>query len=319
MHTRSNPFAALLVAACLTSFATEAAGQIKGTGGHPSGLKNPFYAFNNSMRGKQPSDPAAQAGLLAELGYDGIEGYSLDELPRLAEEMHKRELKVATIYFKVDLDAKDSPYDQRIVGYLRTFLKDRGVILTVHLHSKRFKPSDPEGDAVAVPILRELADLAHANGAKVAVYNHVGVWAESIDDGIRLSKKVNRRNFGAAFNLCHWLSLEGEVDLGKRLDAIAPYLLSVTLCGADGGPGARGASWDKLIQPLDQGSFDNFALLKEIVKRGYRGPIGLQCFNISLPARDHLTRSIQAWSALKQRFTTRAGNSKESSQAALPH
>jgi sugar phosphate isomerase/epimerase len=305
MHTRSNPFAALLVAACLTSFATEAAGQIKGTGGHPSGLKNPFYAFNNSMRGKQPSDPAAQAGLLAELGYDGIEGYSLDELPRLAEEMHKRELKVATIYFKVDIDAKDSPYDQRIVGYLRTFLKDRGVILTVHLHSKRFKSSDPAGDAVAVPILRELADLAHAHGAKVAVYNHVSFWAESIDDGIRLSKKVNRRNFGAAFNLCHWLALEGETDLGKRLDAIAPYLLSVTLCGADGGPGAKGASWDKLIQPLDQGSFDNLALLKAVVKRGYTGPIGLQCYNIRLPARDHLTRSIQAWSAFEKRLTSR--------------
>jgi sugar phosphate isomerase/epimerase len=305
MHTRSNPFGALLVAACLTSFATEAAGQSKGTEPQLSELKNPFYAFNNSMRGQQPSDPAAQAGLLAELGYDGIEGYSLDELPRLAEEVHKRELEISTIYFKVDIDAEGKPYDQRIVEYLQTFLKDRGVILTVHLHSKRFKSSDPEGDAVAVPILRELADLAHANGAKVAVYNHVSFWAESIDDGIRLSKKVNRRNFGAAFNLCHWLALEGETDMGKRLDAIAPYLLSVTLCGADGGPGAKGASWDKLIQPLDQGSFDNLALLKEVVKRGYTGPIGLQCYNIRLPARDHLTRSIQAWTSLKSRFTNR--------------
>jgi len=159
---------------------------------------------------------------------------------------------------------------------------------------------------VIAEIGRQICDgLAHAHGAKVAVYNHVSFWAESIDDGIRLSKKVNRRNFGAAFNLCHWLSLEGETDLGKRLDAIAPYLLSVTLCGADGGPGAKGASWDRLIQPLDQGSFDNLALLKAVVKRGYTGPIGLQCYNIRLPARDHLTRSIQAWSAFEQRLTGR--------------
>ena len=302
MYTRAHPFGALLLAACLTLFATEAAGQTKETEALQGGLKNPFYAFNNSMRGQEPFDPGAQAGLLAELGYDGIEGYSLDELPRLAEEMHKRELKIATIYFKVDIDAEDKAYDQRIGEYLKTFLRDRGVILTVHLHSKRFKPSDPEGDAVAVPILRELADLAHAHGAKVAVYNHVSFWAESIDDGIRLSKKVNRRNFGAAFNLCHWLALEGETDLGTRLDAIAPYLLSVTLCGADGGPGAKGASWNKLIQPLDRGSFDNLAFLKEIVRRGYTGPIGLQCYNISLPARDHLTRSIEAWSGFKQGF-----------------
>jgi len=310
MYNKAHPFRALLVAACITLFAAEAAGQVKKTQALQGELKNPFYAFNNSMRGKPPSDPAAQAGLLAELGYDGIEGYSLDELPRLAEEMHKRELTVATIYFMVDIDAKDSPYDQRIVEYLKTFLKDRGVILTVHLHSKRFKSSDPEGDAVAVPILRELADLAHAHGAKVAVYNHVSFWAESIDDGIRLSKKVNRRNFGAAFNLCHWLALEGETDMGERLDAIAPYLLSVTLCGADGGTGAKGASWDKLIQPLDQGSFDNLALLKEVVRRGYTGPIGLQCYNISLPARDHLNRSIQAWRGFKQGFDARQPNDR---------
>lgn len=305
MYTKAHPFGALLLAACLTSFATEAGGQTKETEALQGGLKNAFYAFNNSMRGQEPSDPAAQAGLLAELGYDGIEGYSLDELPGLAEEMHKRELKIATIYFKVDIDAEDKAYDQRIVEYLKTFLKDRGVILTVHLHSKRFKSSDPEGDAFAVPILRELADLAHAHGAKVAVYNHVNNWAESIDDGIRLSKKVNRRNFGAAFNLCHWLALEGETDMGERLDAIAPYLLSVTLCGADGGAGAKGASWNKLIQPLDRGSFDNLAFLREIVRRGYKGPIGLQCYNISLPARDHLTRSIEAWSGFKQGFDSR--------------
>jgi sugar phosphate isomerase/epimerase len=305
MQIKLSPFGARLLTACFAFLAMGAEGQVIGSGAEQDGLKNSLYAFNNSMRGKQPSDPAAQAELLAELGYDGIEGYSLDELPRLAEEMHKRELKIATIYFKVDIDAKDSPYDQRIVEYLQTFLKDRGVILTVHLHSKRFKSSDPEGDAIAVPILRELADLAHANGAKIAVYNHVSFWAESIDDGIRLSKKVNRRNFGAAFNLCHWLALEGETDMGKRLDAIAPYLLSVTLCGADGGPDAKGASWGKLIQPLDQGSFDNLAFLREVVRRGYTGPIGLQCYNISLPAREHLSRSIQAWRALRQRFPTR--------------
>lgn len=305
MQARLNPFGARLLAACLAFLAIGAEGQAIGAGTEQDGLKNPFYAFNNSMRGKQPSDPAAQAELLAELGYDGIEGYSLDELPRLAKEMHRRELELSTIYFKVDIDAEGKAYDQRIVEYLQTFLKDRGVILTVHLHSKQFESSDPEGDVVAVPILRELADIAHANGAKVAVYNHVNFWAESIDDGIRLSKKVNRRNFGAAFNLCHWLALEGETDMDKRLDAIAPYLLSVTLCGADGGPGAKGASWDKLIQPLDQGSFDNLAFLREVVRRGYTGPIGLQCYNISLPARDHLSRSIQAWSAMKKRFPAR--------------
>ncbi|MCP3917154.1 MAG: TIM barrel protein [bacterium] len=266
------------------------------------GLNNPFYAFNNSMRGKGHEAPAEQAALLAELGYDGFEGHALDELPALAEELHERGLKVFTIYFKVDIDADEDPYDPRIERCLETFLKDRGVILTVHLHSKKFGPSDPAGDEHAVPILRRLADVAHENGAQVAVYNHARFWAESIDDGIRLAGKVNRRNFGAAFNLCHWLWKEGERDLEKRLDEIMPYLLSVTICGADGGLDAKGAGWDRLIQTLDQGSFDNFALLRKVVGRGYEGPIGLQCYNVALPSRELLTRSMKAWKVFQRRF-----------------
>ncbi len=271
-------------------------------GAQGAGLTNPFYAFNNSMRGKGPEDPAEQAALLAELGFDGFEGYDLDQLPRLAEELHARGLRVCTIYFQVNIDEGETPYDPRIEEYLATFLKDRGVILTVHLHSQKLRPSDPAGDEHALPILRRLADLAHEHGAQVAVYNHVNFWAESIDDGIRLAKQVNRRNFGAAFNLCHWLHLEGEQDLESRLDAIAPYLLSVTLCGAEGGPEAQGAGWDQLIQPLDRGGFDNLALLRAVIARGYRGPIGLQCYAIPLPAREHLTRSMNAWRELRRRF-----------------
>ena len=265
-------------------------------------LDNPFYAFNNSMRDQGPTDPAEKAALLEELGFDGFEGHNLDLLPRLAEELHQRKLRVYTIYFQVDIDDAEKPYDPRIGEYLATFLADTGVILTVHLHSEKFQRSDPKGDELAVPILRELADLAHRSGAQVAVYNHVGFWAETIDDGIRLSRKVNRRNLGAAFNLCHWLKLEAGQDLSKRLEAIMPYLLSVTICGADGGPDAKGAGWERLIQPLDRGSFDNYAFLEALIERGYTGPIGLQCYAIELPAREHLGRSMKTWQEFRRRF-----------------
>ncbi len=267
------------------------------------GLDNTFYAFNNSMRDQGPTDPAEKAALLEELGFDGFEGHNLDLLPRLAEELHQRKLEVCTIYFQVNIDEEKEPYDPRIGEYLATFLADTGVILTVHLHSKKFQRSDPAGDERAVPILRELADLAHTHGAQVAIYNHVGFWAETIDDGIRLSRKVNRRNLGAAFNLCHWLKLEAGQDLSKRLDATMPFLLSVTICGADGGPDAKGAGWDRLIQPLDRGSFDNFAFLKALIERGYAGPIGLQCYAIELPAREHLGRSMKTWQEFRRRFS----------------
>jgi len=262
--------------------------------GEKERLAPTFYAFNNSMRGKG-LELNEQIGLLSELGFDGYEGHSMEELPKLVKALDKADLKMPTIYFQVDIDNAEQPYDPRIKEYLQTFLQGRGVILTVHMHSQKFKPSDPAGDEFAVPILQRLADLAHEHGAKVAVYHHANQWTESINDGIRLSKKVNRRNLGACFNLCHWLFLEGEVDLAKRLDAIAPYLMSVSICGADSGAEAKGSKWNKLIQPLDQGSFNNLNLLQEIFRRGYRGPVGLQCYGISRQPREHLQRSMKVW------------------------
>ena len=253
-----------------------------------------FYAFNNSMRGKGLS-MEEQVLLLAELGFDGYEGHSMDELPQMIKLLDVAKLKMPTLYFKVDIDNAEQPYDPRIEEYLKTHLKDRGIILTVHLHSKKFSRSDPKGDAVAVPILRKLAALAFDHGAQVAVYPHARFWAEHHDDAIRLSKKVNRRNFGACFNLCHWLCLEGQADLPKRLDGLAPYLMSVSICGADGGPKMEKPNWKKLIQPLDQGSFDNQKLLQELHKRGYRGPIGLQTYGIPEPPKQHLKRSMVVW------------------------
>lgn len=297
------PLFALLVLGLSSS---QASGQTKPDNnlGEKNGVEiqgsSVFYAFNNSMRGKGLS-LEEQIALLVDLGFDGYEGHSMDELPEMAKALDAAGLKMTTLYFKVDIDNAEQPYDPRIEKYLQTFLKDRGIILTVHLHSKKFGRSDPKGDKLAVPILRKLADLAHEHGAKVAVYPHARFWAESIDDGIRLSKKVNRRNFGGAFNLCHWLYLEGDVNLGKRLDAIAPYLMSVSICGADGGPKMEQADWKKLIQPLDKGSFDNQKLVQEVLKRGYRGPIGLQTYGISDPPREHLKRSITAWKSMQAR------------------
>ena len=57
--------------------------------------------------------------------------------------------------------------------------------------------------------------------------------------------------------------------------------------------------WEHYIQPLDKGSFDVGALLRTLMKLGYEGPIGLQCYGIGGDARDHLARSMAAWNKLR--------------------
>ncbi len=57
---------------------------------------------------------------------------------------------------------------------------------------------------------------------------------------------------------------------------------------------------DGLILPLDQGDFDNRALLATLREAGYRGPIGLMCFGVPGDPRDYLARSMKTWRQLNQ-------------------
>jgi len=63
--------------------------------------------------------------------------------------------------------------------------------------------------------------------------------------------------------------------------------------------------WSRLIQPLDQGTFDIHALLKTLRELGYTGPFALMCYGIGGDAREHLTRSIAQWRKLGERLTSR--------------
>ena len=64
------------------------------------------------------------------------------------------------------------------------------------------------------------------------------------------------------------------------------------MCGAQIGANA----WTNgLIQPLDQGDFDNRALLATLREIGYQGPVGIMCFGLPGDAREYLQRSMKTW------------------------
>ena len=97
------------------------------------------------------------------------------------------------------------------------------------------------------------------------------------------------------FNLCHWLKVEGaDRDPVPVLRAALPRLMFVSISGADTGD-TRAMSWDRLIQPLDAGSYDLGAFLRTLRTVGYTGPVGFQGYNIKGEPRDILARSIAAW------------------------
>ncbi|MBI5010968.1 MAG: sugar phosphate isomerase/epimerase [Bacteroidia bacterium] len=166
----------------------------------------------------------------------------------------------------------------------------------MHIHSDKYKPSDPEGDMLAIPIIRKLADYALEYKVNLALYPHSFFWLEKIEDSVRLTEKINRLNVGAVFNLCHFLRTDIRADLEKKLIASIPYLFAVSINGADDGNTSE-MDWNRLIQPLGEGSFDVLSILRLLKDNNYKGPVGLQCYNIPGEPAVFLGKSMKTWNA----------------------
>ena len=50
-----------------------------------------------------------------------------------------------------------------------------------------------------------------------------------------------------------------------------------------------------MIQPLDRGDFEQVAFLRQLRSLGFDGPVGLQCYNVTVPPEENLSRSMVAW------------------------
>jgi len=140
--------------------------------------------------------------------------------------------------------------------------------------------------------------MAHEEGLRVALYPHFNDWMERVKDAVRVTEKVNRRNVGITFNLCHWLRVDDESNMEKLLSLAMPYLFVVTINGAD----SRAKNWDRLIQPLGSGTFDTYKFLKTLNELGYTGPIGLQGYGLGGDVHKNLKRSMNAWRKLSARI-----------------
>jgi len=254
-----------------------------------------FFPFKNSMEDKVPAMDE-QAAVLADIGFDGYDHREMVDLDEAIRALDEHGLKLFTIYFKVDIDAPQSPYNPGLDNAL-PLLKGRGTILWCNTHSKRFKPSDPAGDASAVPIFQGLADRVAPYGVRIAPYPHVNLWVEAPEDTARLARKVDRPNFGTSFNLYHWKALQGERKrpLEQVVKLLTPKLLVISLNGDEG------KTID--IGPLEQEDIEEYyEVLAAFRSAGFRGPVGLQCYAIETDPRVHLRQSMAVWKALTRRL-----------------
>jgi len=283
MSFRSMVLITLVV--LMMSFATLACAQ---------GIPNPFFVFDNGTGRDQKVPLEEQAELVKRTGFAGL-GYSgTRHIPEILQALESRGLRLFSIYVSAHVDGDGPPgYDPGLPQAIQQLKGHNTVIwLAIQGHA-------PDGEARAVTVVREVADLAAASGLRVVLYPHISqhvpcptcdFYVSRIEDAVRIRKLVDRPNAGATFNLCHFLAAQDEPSLDLRLKEALPYLEMVSINGAD-----HQGGWDRLIQPLDRGDFDVYGLVRKLVVMGYKGPIGVQCYQVPGDREENLNRSMAVW------------------------
>ena len=249
----------------------------------------PFFAFDNGLNDVKGFD--AQAALLAELGYAGI-GARPGKHAEMLAALDKHGLKMFATYVTLKATATECPIPDSVVSEIKA-LKGRETIVWLNVGGK-------STDEVVVPAIQKVCDLCAELELKVVIYPHTGCHTDTVATALRLVKAAGRKNLGVSFNLCHFLKQNDPADLGKTIKAAAPHLQLVSINGCDGGD-TRKMNWDRLIRPLGEGTFSVSKVMELLGEVGYEGPIGLQCYAIKQPAKNHLAKSMIAWKKMGEK------------------
>ncbi|NOY41273.1 MAG: sugar phosphate isomerase/epimerase [Planctomycetes bacterium] len=262
----------------------------------PAWAEQPFFAFDNAFR-QEKLPVSEQAAILAELGYDGIGYTGTQNIPQSLSALKAHNLRMFSTYVGVDLSANGTGYDPDLPKAIQQ-LKGEGTILWLYVRAKA-KPLTLDDRAVTA--IRDIARMAEESGLQIAIYPHYKFYVGTIEDALRVAKKVDRKNVGVAFNLCHFLKQHDEEEIKATLAEAMPHLFLVSINGVDRGD-TKSMGWDRLIQPLGKGDFAVENVLRILRQEKYSGAIGLQCYAIPGKPQQHLKQSIEAWRTIAKQL-----------------
>ncbi len=266
-------------------------------------LNNTFYC-QNTLWGFEnyPQSALQKAELIKTIGFSGLEGFGYKDFFELQTALKKNRLAMPVNYVKLNFEA-DRKLKENSASEIKEMIKSSptGSVIYFYLVNESYKDDKESGDKVIVEILHELADYSASFGVKLCVYPHINMYCETVAHSVKLAKMVDRKNYGASMNLCHLLKVEGSEGIDMKIKEFTPYLFAVNICGADDGD-TKQFGWDRLIQPLGQGSFDTYGFVKSLRDNGYLGPIGLQCYNLTGDALETLSQSMETWEGFKEQY-----------------
>ena len=253
-----------------------------------AGLPNQVFAYEFG-----DISPAQQAGFAREYGFAGTVFDHVRDIPERLRALDEAHLQLFFLWLTVDISQVQTKYEPGMEAAIEA-LQGRGSVVWVAIQGTDVGGGAEERTIQAVD---RISDLAARSNLRVALYPHYGFYLARFKDVVRVAERVGRSNVGATFNLCHELRSGFEVDFPQLLERAIPRLYGVTINGAD----RQGRDWNTLIQPLGRGDFDVGELVGRIVKAGYRGPFGIQCYGLKGDPGVYLKQSMAAWRAISLR------------------
>jgi sugar phosphate isomerase/epimerase len=144
-------------------------------------------------------------------------------------------------------------------------------------------------------MVQEVADMANEAGLKVVIYPHSGNFAApTLSHATTIARQADRKNLGVMFNLCHFLKEQPEASLTEELENAKDLLWQVSTSGAE----QSGKNWTQLIQPLGKGSYKQEQLFQALKEIGFKGSIGVQCYQIKSDPKEYLKVSADSYKEL---------------------
>ena len=237
--------------------------------------------------------------MLAELGYDGIyptlwSDEAWEVVPQLGAVRERFGLEVTGVFAYLE-GPEDDVGRERIERLLAELEGCRRLELAILSPGRELPPSDPGGDEAVLGVLEQLLDLATRRSLTISLYPHQSWWLQTSSDALRLAERLRHPTLRAVFSGYHWYAADGA-ELGARIEAVAPLLDSVNLSGA------RRSESPPTVEELGQGELDNFALLGELRRVGYEGPVHLFGYGVGGDVYQGLGRSLASFREMERRL-----------------
>ncbi|RMG05084.1 MAG: sugar phosphate isomerase/epimerase, partial [Planctomycetota bacterium] len=220
---------------------------------------------------------------------------SADQLAPSAEAYRKHGIAIGAVYVGATVSEDSVAYSIPLQSVFEV-LDGRGMIL---VHVGAAKGAQVSDDRL-VAVLRELATEAAEHNVGVAIYPHVGNRLPTVESALAIAEAVDHPNLGVCLNLCHYLKQHPPQGIFDAARKARPLLKMVTINGADTGD-TQSMGWDRLIQPLGQGSFDVAGFVRFVEHDlNFDGPVYVQLYNVKTPAESLIASTMAAWKAMHE-------------------